>query len=298
MGIPLKCFVHLTNPVFHQYCLAAAVAKRTGLLASRDECMALSSGDFTRLCKILEVPEVLARLFGDCVCEVVFRDPAQPSWHALPGAALDIAATDDTVWVIGTDASGGGYGIYRMASNDGAWERQPGGAVAIALENQTPWVVNNANEIFRWNGAGWECMPGAAIDIAAGDDGEVWAIGTNAAFGGHSIHRWDGNNWTTVPGGAERIAVDDDGNPWVANSQHLIFRGDGGSWHPVPGAARDLGAGDGGVWAVGIDPHPSGYGVYKWNGTTFDQAPGAGVRIEVGNDIYVVNNAHQIWCYR
>jgi hypothetical protein len=53
--------------------------------------------------------------------------------------------------------------------------------------------------------------PGAARDLAVGDDRSVWVIGTNEVAGGHAIYRWGGSGWSTVAGGAERIAVDSDG---------------------------------------------------------------------------------------
>ena len=89
----------------------------------------------------------------------------------MPGLANDITiGGDGAAWVIGTDRENGGYGIHKWTGTN--WVKFAGGAVRIASDNYgTPWVVNDADQIFRYNGQGWDLMPGAAKDIGIGADG-------------------------------------------------------------------------------------------------------------------------------
>ena len=58
--------------------------------------------------------------------------PSKIAFRSEPGAATKISeGADGSVWVIGTNAVPGGYGIYRW--NGSGWAREPGGAVAIAV---------------------------------------------------------------------------------------------------------------------------------------------------------------------
>ncbi len=78
-------------------------------------------------------------------------------------------------------------------------------------------------------------LPGAANAIAIGGN-TAWVLGTSAVSGGYGIYKWTGSAWAAVPGGAVKIAVGPDGNPWVVNSAHRIYRytGSGWSWNQVP----------------------------------------------------------------
>jgi streptogramin lyase len=65
----------------------------------------------------------------------------------------------------------------------------------------------------------WEQVPGAALDIEIGPDGEVWMIGQD-----EGIYRWTGSDWEQVVGTAVRIAVGPSGEPWVLDHAGGIFR--------------------------------------------------------------------------
>jgi hypothetical protein len=139
---------------------------------------------------------------------------------------------------------------------------------------------------------------GAAIDIATGANGSVWAVGTKPVAGGYGIWRWTGSSWASVPGGAITIAVDPNGNPWVANSAHRIYHWNGQSWDLYPGLANDLSVGaNGSVWAVGTTPVAGGYGIWRWPGSSWASAPGGAVTIAVGpnGNLWVINFAHRIF---
>lgn len=80
----------------------------------------------------------------------IFCGDKAGNWHQVPGAAVDVGiGANGTVYVIGTNSTGGGYGIYRW--NGSNWDAVPGGAVRVAVNpNGFPWVTNSARNIFRW----------------------------------------------------------------------------------------------------------------------------------------------------
>jgi hypothetical protein len=235
-----------------------------------------------------------------CIDSTAFQIPSYDVWNQLPGAAHDIGVgANGSVWVIGTNVTGGGYGIYSYNLLANSWTNHPGGAVRIDVDPAgNPWVVNSANQIYRWTGAAWTAMPGAAVDIGIGANGSVWVIGTNPVGGGYGIYQWNGAAWTSHPGGAVRIDVDPNGNPWVVNNAGQIYEWDGYGWILHPGAAHDIGiGGDGSVWVIGTNAVSGGYGIYRWNGIGWDNVPGGAVGISAGpgGAPWVVNSVNSIY---
>lgn len=234
------------------------------------------------------------------------------TWKNLPGLAKDIAiGKDGTVWIVGTNAIRGGFGLWYW--DGGAFVADPanGGGVRIAVApDGHPWVVNDANDIYeRVNGA-WVQRPGSGTDIAVGGDGSVWKIGTTAAArGGYEIAKWTGSSWQTIDGGGVRIAVDTQGLPWVVNDAHEIYRrmappGQPQYWEKIDNnTATDIaiaGTGsEGMVWIIGTNPMDYGYGIFSWTGNGWAQDPdrGSGVAVAVGpdNEPWVANSQQTIW---
>jgi streptogramin lyase len=217
------------------------------------------------------------------------------NWQLTNGAARDVGVgADGSVWVIGTNAVPGGYGIYRRANN--TWTNIPGGAERIAVDPQgNAWVVNSTNNIFRFEGSRWVQTTGGARDIGVGANGTVWVIGTNAEAGGYGIYRSTdkGANWTKIPGSAVRVSVDAKGNGWVVNNANNIFRFDGSKWVQLAGAATDVGIGaDGAAWVIGTDS-----GIYRWENNTWAKKPGGAAQIAAGPNgaVWVVNQGNQIY---
>jgi hypothetical protein len=218
-------------------------------------------------------------------------------WQQLPGAAYDVGVggPNNTAWVIGTNAEGGGYGIYRWNGSNN-WEKIPGSAVRLDVDPQgNAWVVNNSHNIYRFDGRGFVQMPGQANDIGIGANGTVWVIGNDRPSpNDYGIYRLGaGNTWTRMPGWAVRIDVDPQGNAWVINSTNNIFRWDGSKWVQLPGAAIDIGIGaDGTVFVVGTDQ-----GIYKWTGATWAKMDGGLTNISVDNKgrPWGVNAGRQIY---
>jgi hypothetical protein len=112
------------------------------------------------------------------------------TWTEYPGLVKDVAvATDGTVWIIGTFATGGGFVIYRWTGS--AWLSVPGGAVRIATaagglyDTAQPWVVNSSNSILhRLSDGTWQAFPpGKGFDIGIDASGLPWVVGTFHAQG-------------------------------------------------------------------------------------------------------------------
>ncbi len=221
-----------------------------------------------------------------------------PTFTLQPGSGNNVGvAADGSVWVIGTNPTGGGYGIYHWTGQ--GWAAAPGGAIDIAVAaNGNPWVVNSAHRIYHWNGSAWASYPGAAFGVGVGANGSVWVIGTNPTGGGYGIYHWTGQGWAAAPGGAIDIAVAANGNPWVVNSAHRIYHWNGSAWASYPGAAFGVGVGaNGSVWVIGTNPTGGGYGIYHWTGQGWAALPGGGVDVAVaanGNP-WVINSAHRIY---
>lgn len=245
------------------------------------------------------------------------------TFQLLPGSARDIGVSSaGAAWVIGTNAVGGGFGIYKWNGSD--WDAADGGAVRIAVEpGGAPWIVNDAGVIYRGlsravGSVGWQQQPGCARDIGIGENGSVWVIGCTAVGGGFRIHKWNGSDWDVADGGAVRIAVGPTGIPWVVNSAGSILRrlsSAAGSvgWETLPGCATDIGISISNyAWVIGCSATSGGFGLHVWNeqsaitdmGTVrapaaFDwvKLPGGAVNISVGPSArpWVVNNGGSIF---
>lgn len=76
---------------------------------------------------------------------------ANGTWTRLAGAARDIGSGGGEVYVIGTNAVGGGYGVHRYTGDNASpWVAIQGGGLRIAADNLgQPWVVNDRGAIYR-----------------------------------------------------------------------------------------------------------------------------------------------------
>src|SRR5262249_6561245 len=118
--------------------------------------------------------------------------PSPPMPDERPGLARDVGVgADGSVWVVGANATAGGFGIYRW--NGSGWIEARGGAERISfVPSGNPWVDNADHRICHWNGSGWVPWAGAANDVGVGAGGSVWVVGTNRIAGGFGIYRWNG----------------------------------------------------------------------------------------------------------
>jgi hypothetical protein len=119
------------------------------------------------------------RALTACKAKPASNPPApNPSAVKLPGTARDIDAKNGVVYVIGSNAVPGGYGLWKLV-NAGWVQVPPGGGVRVAVTPAgIPWVIDNAGVVKRLAGATW--MPVAtekkAIDLAFDTGGRLWVI--------------------------------------------------------------------------------------------------------------------------
>jgi hypothetical protein len=70
------------------------------------------------------------------------------------------------------------------------------------------------------------------------------------------------------------------------------------SFTPQPGLATDISQGaNGSLWAVGTNPVPGGFGIYRWTGGGWARVPGGAVKIAVAPDgtPFIINSAHRTY---
>jgi hypothetical protein len=218
------------------------------------------------------------------------KTAAAVRWTPMIGNALAIGANARGVlWAIG-NAPGTDHPIYRY--NGTGWQLMPGAATRIAVApDGNAWVVTSGMAVFRFNGSAWQQLPGGASDIAVGANGSVWVIG-----GGGTIYRLNvpasspgPYQWQQIPGGGTRIAVGPDGNAWIVNAGHQIYRYNGSSWTLLPGAATAIAIDASGLaYVVGLDGQ-----VYHWAGTNWTQDGVSGENLGGGAPgvAYVTKNA-------
>jgi hypothetical protein len=136
-------------------------------------------------------------------------------------------------WLLGCAPNqNGDYQVYEWMASAQMWTVVPNAwASSISLDlNGAAWAVNQAGQIFKWDGTGFEPFgaPFVASFVASGsDDSETWAVQQSDS----SIWNWSGASWQRVPQSygvkiAVFSAVDACGAhvPWVMNGAENVFR--------------------------------------------------------------------------
>ena len=112
-----------------------------------------------------------------------------PSAVKLPGTARDIDAKNGVVYVIGSNAVSGGYGLWKLV-NAGWVQVPPGGGVRVAVTPAgIPWVVDSAGVVKQLVGANWSpvATEKKAIDLAFDKQGYLWVVLED----GRVMNSWD-----------------------------------------------------------------------------------------------------------
>jgi hypothetical protein len=139
----------------------------------------------------------------------------------------------------------------------------------------------------------WDTLKQNAVDVAVGANGQMWALGTEDASGGHALFFFDGTNWSKVHGGdagGVRLDVGPDGTAYIVNSWNAFFKGTNeADWGPrvqrLRVEAHDVGVGsDGSVWIIGGRDVGRDFEIQRLVGESWQKMPGAGTRIDVGPD--------------
>jgi len=216
------------------------------------------------------------------------------SWKQLPGTANDIGVgADGTAWIIGTQAEGAGYGVFRW--NGSGWDKIPGSGIRIDVDpNGRAWIVDNRGAVYTYDGQAFQHTRFHGSDVGIGANGVVWIIGDDDPKpNDHSIFRVGPKGLEKMPGVGVRVDVDPQGNAWVITSTHAIFHWTGQAWEQMPGAAVDVGiGGDGTVYATSTDQ-----AVYRWGGNAWVPVPGqlANVSVDGRGNPWGINNERAIF---
>ncbi|RYU85879.1 hypothetical protein EWM62_18760 [Mucilaginibacter terrigena] len=216
----------------------------------------------------------------------------------IEGKDVGIGA-DGSIFIIGIDSTSAssGYSISKLVNN--TLTKLPDcGAVRVAVSPAgVPWVVTKAHKILKYNGTGWDEMPGSGSDIAIGANGAVFAIGTieTSPTGGNNIMKWTGTAWEDMLDcAAIRIAVTPAGIPWVVNKSGLVYVFGGEYlWKAFDNVlASDIGIGaDGSVFVTGKNTGDTNPDIFKWDGT----ANWTNLNISGGTNISVAPDGKAWW---
>ncbi len=219
------------------------------------------------------LPHVEPGRYRLTLTSAMFRNPntGEQTFHPCTVEYKLLFVPDRPAAVPGTSTQGGQH------------PQTAGTPVGPATGKEYVWAVNDAHQIFRWNGSGWTHIPGNATDVGVGAHGTVWITGTENSRFGHVIYRWMEDRFARTDGQALRLDVGPWGTPWVANRGGDIYRWVHKHWERLPGGAVDVGVGaDGSVFIIGNRKIESGgNGIYHWSGSSWDKYPGAAVRIDV-----------------
>jgi hypothetical protein len=140
-------------------------------------------------------------------------------WHLVNGAPIlesgsanDISAgADGSIWIVTRTAGTGGNQIAKRVGSSFQVVSGINGVNISADRSGNPFVIKSDSTIWHYENGAFKQWPGAAVDIDAGSDGSVWAIGTAG-----NIFQWNtGGFWELVTGAGARVAVAQNGQPWV-----------------------------------------------------------------------------------
>jgi hypothetical protein len=179
----------------------------------------------------------------------IFRPTGTNTFSEVGGAAVDIGVgANGTVWVIGTNNTGGGKGIYRFMNRWPFWQNMPGGALRVAVDpNGNAYVINSFDHLFQWTGSSWNYISTATgKDVAVSSGGTIFVMQSNKIL----YKRPSDLSWASLdaPVGKTllRISADLNGNPYVVTSDFKLFQYNGTYWYEIPTppqGALDVGVG-------------------------------------------------------
>jgi len=113
-------------------------------------------------------------------------------WEQLPGLARDIGiGANGSVWVIGTNAVMGGYGIYQWDGRD--WRGIDGERSGSMLIRMASRGLSMPLEIFTGEWAiGGNSYPVWQETLGLGPMVQSGLSGPTLVMGGYGIYQWDG----------------------------------------------------------------------------------------------------------
>jgi hypothetical protein len=98
---------------------------------------------------------------------------------AVGGVRISVSNDDSELWMVNSSNQ-----LFSYVN--GSWDLEaPGLAVDVSagsgtstVANRPPWAVGLKNDLYQWNGSGWDAMIGAppAKRVSIGSNGTVWII--------------------------------------------------------------------------------------------------------------------------
>jgi len=177
-----------------------------------------------RAAQIAMSPEgVLWRIDGN---GAVFERDEKGGWFRHEGVcATGIGVgSGRRAWVVGCPRS------FEVSYFDGSrWTAVPGATanqIGVSPEG-TPWIISPdpADAVHRWNGTGFDKLPGCGTRITIGSDGDAWMLGCKRAGArGNAVLHWVGDRWMEVLGlMAVALAKGPEGSLWLVDAGGKIF---------------------------------------------------------------------------
>ena len=143
-----------------------------------------------------------------------------PQWRQLPGGAVDLAASDTALFVVGTDGK-------PYQNLEGTWTQTPISGVNATHIAMSPigqaWATSTDNRMWRLDSTGWTPTMCCGTDIGVGRNNDLWFVQPGGLL-------YSTNNGTQF-GTHSRVSAGPDGKAWSVDTSGNIWQWlDGVSW--------------------------------------------------------------------
>jgi hypothetical protein len=227
-----------------------------------------------------------AAIWGINAQQQIYRwDAVHSAWVNVPGSLTQIAVgADGDVWGLNSQSS-----IYHYNVQTGLFSEVIGTLSQIVVGSSTAvYGLNPEGSIFRYNPlTGYFQWIGNSIgftQVAAGVDGDVWAVENNTAYEYDVLH----NSMDARPGAMiVQVAVGSGGSVLGVSPNGQVYQWDAGSqtWAQVPGTLSSIAVGaNGAAWGVNASQQIFTTGQVTRGYQRLSWTPGSLTQISVGAD--------------
>ncbi len=225
-------------------------------------------------------------IWGINAQQQIYRwDTVHSAWVNVPGALAQIAVgADGDVWGLNSQSS-----IYHYNAQTGLFSEVPGTLSEIVLGSTSAvYGLNSAGAIYWYNpGTGYfEWIAGTIgfTQVAAGRDGDVWAVENNTAYEYDVLH----DSMDARPGAMiAQVAVGSGASVFGVSPNGQVYQWNAGSktWVQVPGTLSGIAVGaNGAAWGVNAAQQIFTTGQVTRGYQSFSLAAGSLTQISLGAD--------------